>query len=136
VLQRVFRARTLIEVSDRFSDNRNGQFGFHTELVGSRLSPNKRMQASGRMTGLGRCICYLLTLPDPERSVGSAMNCPNPCAPPDKTAKSFQSASLSTTIAARLLGLSAIALGLVFALYGFVVGYEIMNDGLNILSSA
>jgi len=49
------------------ADNRNGQFGFHTELVGSRSSQNKGMQASVRSTGFGRCICYLLTLPDPER---------------------------------------------------------------------
>ena len=70
------------------------------------------------------------------RSVRSAMNYPNPYTPPDKTAKSFQSASLSTTIAARLLGMSAIALSLVFACYGFVVGYEIMNRGANILPPA
>ena len=64
------------------------------------------------------------------------MNYQNPYAPPDNTAKSYQSASLSTTIAARLLGLSAIVLGLVFACYGFVVGFEIMNRGVNILPPA
>jgi len=48
------------------ADKRNDQFGFHTELVGSRSSPNKGIQVSIRSTGLSRCICYLLTLPEPE----------------------------------------------------------------------
>jgi hypothetical protein len=57
----------MIEVSDRIADNPNGQFGFDTELDASRSSPNKGMQTSVRSTGLGRCFCYLLTLPNPKR---------------------------------------------------------------------
>ena len=65
----------MTEVSDRIADNRNGQFGFNTELDATRSSPNKEMQTSVRSTGLGRCFCYLLTLPDPRRSVGRVFCC-------------------------------------------------------------
>ena len=30
----------MLEVSDRIADNRGGQFGFNTQLAGSRSSPN------------------------------------------------------------------------------------------------
>ena len=64
------------------------------------------------------------------------MNFQNPYAPPDVTTKSYQSASLSVLITVRILDLAAIVLGLVFACYGFVVAFEFMNRGRNVLPPA
>ena len=46
VLQCDISTRTMIDVSDRIADNRNGQFEFNTEHIGSLEYSNKAIELS------------------------------------------------------------------------------------------
>jgi len=128
VLQCDFSTRTMTEVSDRIADNRNAQFGFNIELDASRSSPNKGMQTSVRSTGLGRCFCYLLTLPDPKRSPTHSML--NPYETPNPTAATSDSNHRPPAFAPRLVRVATYAIGGYFAPFVILVPMFTMKFGL------
>ena len=54
MLQTDISTRTMIDVSDRIADNRNGQFGLNTEHIGSLEYSNKAVQPSAQSTVIFR----------------------------------------------------------------------------------